>query len=259
MAALLNTSPSGIFFTSGGTEADNTALRCTIEGFGIGHAITSPLEHHAVLHTLEDLWKKGKIELSFVRVDRNGYVDMEHLRELLANSPGSLVSLMHANNETGNLTDIGQVGEWCREHNAIFHSDTVQTVGHYRHDLQRLNLNFMVGAAPQVSRPKGVGFLYVNTETKIAPLSTADRRNATCGGTENVYGIIGLSKALEIAYRDMDAHQRHIQALKDRMINRLRRNRRHQLQRRSDRPGELSVYGAERESASFRSWRYAAL
>jgi cysteine desulfurase len=223
VAALLNTSPSEIFFTSGGTEADNTALRCTIEGFGIGHAITSPLEHHAVLHTLEDLRKKGKIELSFVRVDGHGYVDMEHLRELLANSPRSVVSLMHANNEIGNLTDIVLVGEWCREYNAIFHSDTVQTVGHYRHDLQRLNLNFMVGAAHKFHGPKGVGFLYVNNETKITPFihGGSQERNMR-GGTENVYGIIGLSKALEIAYRDMDAHQRHIQALKDRMISRLK-------------------------------------
>lgn len=223
VAALLNTSPSEIFFTSGGTEADNTALRCSIEAFGIGHAISSPLEHHAVLHTLEDLKKKGKISLSLVRVDGKGYLDTEHLQELLESHPKSLVSLMHANNEIGNMTDIGRVGELCQEYGAIFHSDTVQTIGHYRHDLQNLNLNFMVGAAHKFHGPKGVGFLYVNGKTKITPFihGGSQERNMR-GGTENVYGIIGLAKALEIAYRDMDDHQRHIQSLKDRMITRLK-------------------------------------
>jgi cysteine desulfurase len=223
VATLLNTSPAELFFTSGGTEADNTAIRCSIEGFGISHAISSPLEHHAVLHTLEDLQKKGKIQLSMVRVDEKGYVDLDHLRELLQNSPKPLVSLMHANNEIGNLTDIGAVGEMCREYGALFHSDTVQTVGHYRHDLQKLKINFMVGAAHKFHGPKGVGFLYVNNSSRITPFihGGAQERNMR-GGTENVYGIIGLAKALEIAYRDMEAHQQYIQGLKDRMISRLK-------------------------------------
>jgi cysteine desulfurase len=223
VAALLNTSPAEIFFTSGGTEADNTALRCSIEGFGIGHAITSPLEHHAVLHTLEDLEKKGKIKLSLVHVDEKGYVDLDHLRQLLQSHPKSLVSLMHANNEIGNLTDIAAVGNLCREYGALFHSDTVQTVGHYRHDLQKLKINFIVGAAHKFHGPKGVGFLYVNNEVRISPFihGGSQERNMR-GGTENVYGIVGLAKALEIAYRDMDAHRRHVQGLKDQMMARLK-------------------------------------
>ncbi len=222
IAGLLNTSPSEIFFTSGGTEADNTAIRCSIEAFGLTHVITSPLEHHAVLHTLQDLEKGGKIRLSLLEVDEKGYVNLDQLEELLRQSPRSLVSLMHGNNEIGNLTDIGRVGEICAEHKAIFHSDTVQTVGHYRHDLQKLKANFIVGAAHKFHGPKGVGFLYINGQTKIQPFihGGSQERNMR-GGTENVYGIVGLAKALEIAYRDMQAHQQYIQGLKEQMMERL--------------------------------------
>jgi cysteine desulfurase len=222
IAQLVNTSPAEIFFTSGGTEADNTAIRCSIETLGITHAISSPLEHHAVLHTLESLHKSGKIELHLVEVDAKGYVSMEHLEQLLRQYPKSLVSLMHANNEIGNITDLVAVGELCRQYGAIFHSDTVQTMGHYVHDLQKLPVDFIVGAAHKFHGPKGVGFLYINARNKIHPFihGGSQERNMR-GGTENVYGIIGLAKALEIAYRDMAAHQQHIQSLKSRMIGRL--------------------------------------
>jgi cysteine desulfurase len=223
IAALLNTSPSEIFFTSGGTEADNTAIRCTVETLNITHAITSPIEHHAVLHTLEELHNKGRIQLSFVRLDEKGHVDMKHLEELLKNNPRSLVSLMHANNEVGNLADIEAIGEICSGYNAVFHSDTVQTIGHYRHDLRQLKVNFIVGAAHKFHGPKGVGFLYINNSLKINPFITggSQERNMR-GGTENVYGIIGLAKALEVAYRDMSDHRRHIEHLKSRMIEKLK-------------------------------------
>ncbi len=222
VAGLLNTSPSEIFFTSGGTEADNTAIRCSIEAFGLTHAVTSPLEHHAVLHTLEDLKKQGKIELSYLEPDEKGNIAPNELEALLRQSPRSLVSLMHANNEIGNITDIALVGEICTRYGAIFHSDTVQTVGHYRHDLQKIKANFIVGAAHKFHGPKGVGFLYINGQTKIAPFihGGAQERNMR-GGTENVYGIIGMAKALEIAYRDMHEHHPYIQRLKTRMIERL--------------------------------------
>jgi len=222
IAQLLNTSPSELFFTSGGTEADNTAIRCSMEALGIRHAISSPIEHHAVLHTLENLHKSGKAELHLVEIDRQGYVNLNHLEELLKQYPQSLVSLMHANNEIGNLTDLQVVGELCRQYDAILHSDTVQTMGHYRHDLQQLPVDFIVGAAHKFHGPKGVGFLYVNARNKILPFihGGSQERNMR-GGTENVYGIIGMAKALEIAYRDMDDHQQHIQQLKSRMIARL--------------------------------------
>lgn len=228
VASLLNTSPAEIFFTSGGTEADNTAIRGSIETYGITHAITSPLEHHAVLHTLEHLAKAGTIKLSLVKVDEKGHIDLNHLEELLKANPRSLVSLMHGNNEIGNLLNLETVGDMCRQYGAVFHSDTVQTMGHYRHDLQKLPVDFIVGAAHKFHGPKGVGFLYVNAHSKaergaIHPFihGGSQERNMR-GGTENVYGIVGLAKALEIAYREMDAHRQHILALKQRMMEQLR-------------------------------------
>ncbi|WP_128544770.1 cysteine desulfurase family protein [Larkinella soli] len=223
VASLLNTSPAEIFFTSGGTEADNTAIRSSIETFGLTHAVTSPLEHHAVLHTLEHLDKQGTVKLNLVRVDEQGRIDMTHLDELLRNNPRTLVSLMHGNNEIGNLLDLEAVGRLCREYKAVFHADTVQTMGHFRHDLQQLPVDFIVGAAHKFHGPKGVGFLYINADSRIHPFihGGSQERNMR-GGTENVYGIIGLAKALEIAYRDMDEHRRHIEGLKRRMIGQLR-------------------------------------
>jgi cysteine desulfurase len=130
---------------------------------------------------------------------------------------------MHGNNEIGNLLDLEAAGDICEKYNAVFHSDTVQTMGHYRHDLQKLKANFIVGAAHKFNGPKGIGFLYVRPGIKIAPFvhGGAQERNMR-GGTENIYGIVGLAKALEIAYRDMDEHRRHIEGLKTRMIGRLK-------------------------------------
>jgi cysteine desulfurase len=223
VAGLLNVVPAEIFFTSGGTEADNTAIRSGIPAFGIRHVITSKLEHHAVEHTLDMLLKQGTIDnISFVDVDAQGTVDYEHLEALLKNNPRSFVSLMHANNELGTLTDIERVGDLCEQYNAIFHCDTVQTMGHYRHDLKKLKAHFVVCAAHKLHGPKGVGFLYVNHSVKISPMmfGGAQERNMR-GGTENVYGIVGLAKALENAYTHMEEHQTHIQGLKDYMIERL--------------------------------------
>lgn len=225
IAGLLNTSPAEITFTSGGTEADNMAIVRSIEKFEITHAITSPLEHHAVLHTLEYLVKKGKIKLSFVELDSKGHIDLNHLEELLRDNPKTLVSLMHGNNEIGNLLDMDKVGQLCEDYGAIFHSDTVQTMGHYRHDLQQMKIDFLVGAAHKFHGPKGVGFLYISSKNKIQPLihGGSQERNMR-GGTENVYGIIGMAKALEIAYSGMDDHRQHVEGLKLRMISKLRQN-----------------------------------
>ena len=223
VANLLHTSPAELFFTSGGTEADNTALRCGTIDNGIKHAITSRIEHHAVIHTLEAMEKAGLIVLSFVDVDEKGNVDHAHLEKLLKENERSFVSLMHANNEIGTLTDIEAIGELCAQYDAIFHSDTVQTVGHYKHDLSKLKLHFMTCAAHKFHGPKGVGFLHINHKLKINPLiyGGSQERNMR-GGTENVYGIAGLAKALEIAYAHMDEHQQHIQQLKFRMMDMLK-------------------------------------
>lgn len=218
VAHLLKASPSEIFFTSGGTEADNMAIVRAIMDLGITHAISSPIEHHAVLHTLEEQERLGNIKLDFVRIDEIGNVDLAHLRELLENNPRSLVSLMHANNEIGNITDIKQVSEICKEFNAVFHSDTVQTMGHYAIDLMDIQIDFLTGAAHKFHGPKGVGFLYVNGKNKIKPFiyGGAQERNMR-GGTENVYGIVGLAKALEIAHQHLDSDREHVQKLKDYM------------------------------------------
>jgi len=224
VAELLNASPSEIFFTSGGTEADNTAIVCGMETHGIKHAITSPLEHHAVLHTLEVWAAKGLIQLSILDTNEKGEIDLNQLEELLKSKPKSMVSLMHANNEIGNLNDLNKIGSLTKEYDAFFHSDTVQTMGHYVHDLKNLPVDAIVAGAHKFHGPKGSGFLYVRKDKKIQPFiyGGAQERNMR-GGTENVIGIIGTSKALEIAYEDMSEHQLHIENIKKHFIQRLLR------------------------------------
>ncbi|MCD8738968.1 cysteine desulfurase [Mucilaginibacter roseus] len=223
IANLLHTSPAEIFFTSGGTEADNTAIKCGIVDHGLKHAITSRLEHHAVLHTLEAMEKTGIIKLSFVDTDHKGNIDYAHLEKLLQDNERSFVSLMHANNEIGTLTDIERVGELCEQYDAIFHSDTVQTMGHFTHDLSKLKVHFLVCSAHKLHGPKGVGFLHINHRIKIKPMihGGSQERNMR-GGTENVYGIAGLAKSLELAYTEMEEHRAHVQGIKTYMIEQLK-------------------------------------
>jgi len=225
VSKLLNVSPAEIFFTSGGTEADNMAINQSIHSLGIRHAITSRIEHHAVETTLHELEKQGKIKLSWVNVDAKGNIDLNHLEELLKNNERSFVSLMHANNEIGTLLSLEKVGELCAKYDAIFHSDTVQTMGHYPMDLQKINVHFITCAAHKFHGPKGVGFLYVNHNIKIQPMiyGGAQERNMR-GGTENTQGIVGLAKALEICYAEMEEHIRHIQGLKNYMKEQLEKN-----------------------------------
>lgn len=225
IAGLLHASPSEIFFTSGGTEADNMAIRCAVTDLGLTHAITSEIEHHAVLHTLKALEKAGTIKLSFVQVDERGNINLNHLQQLLQQNGRSLVSLMHANNEIATLTDIEKVGLLCEQYNAVFHSDTVQTMGHFPHDVTKLKVHFLVGAAHKLHGPKGVGFLYINHRIKIKPLihGGSQERNMR-GGTENVYGIVGFAKALQLAYSEMEVHKNHISGLKTYMMAQLLEN-----------------------------------
>ena len=222
VADLLNCTPGEIFFTSGGTEADNTILRSTIKTHGLKHAITSSIEHHAVLHTLQKIANNGKIELSLVNLDSQGHVDLDHLQELLAKEPKSMVSLMHGNNEIGNLNPIEEIGSVCADHGAYFHSDTVQTMGHFEHDLSALKLHGLAAGAHKLHGPKGAGFMYINKASKIHPfIIGGSQERSMRGGTENVSGIIGTATALEVAYRDMEDHHNHIQGIKDRMISKL--------------------------------------
>ena len=225
VARLLNCSPAEIFFTSGGTEADNMAIRCSIENLGIKHAITSAIEHHAVLHTLEELAAKGIIKLSKVNLIDNGHIDLAHLDELLKTNERSFVSLMHANNEIGNILPIMEVGVICQQYNAVFHSDTVQTVGHYPIDTKEINIQFLNCGAHKFHGPKGVGFIYISNDIQIEPMITggSQERNMR-GGTENVAGIIGLAKAMEISYRELAQHTEYILGLKNYMIQVLEEN-----------------------------------
>jgi cysteine desulfurase len=223
IAELLNCAPGEIIFTSGGTEADNALIASGVHTYSLKHVISTPIEHHAVTHTVEVLSKKGAVALHNVALDANGHVDLYHLEELLKNYPKALISLMHANNEIGNLLDLKKVGEMAKEYNAFFHSDTVQTMGHYVHNMKELHVCGMTAAAHKFHGPKGVGFMYIRKDRKIEQFihGGAQERNMR-GGTENVYGIIGIAKALEIAYREMNEHEKHISKLKSRMIEKLR-------------------------------------
>jgi cysteine desulfurase len=225
IAKHLNVSPSEISFTSGGTEAVNMAIRCGIQDLELKHAITSKIEHHAVLHTMEAIEQDGKIKLSFVDIDSMGHVDFNHLEKLLSSNDRTFVSLMHANNEIGTLMNIKRVGELCEKHNAVFHSDTTQTMAHYKMDLKSFYVDMVNGAAHKFHGPKGIGFLYLNSRIKINPLiyGGAQERNMR-GGTENLYGIVGLGKAFEVAVRDMEKHHAHILGLKLYMIEQLEKN-----------------------------------
>ncbi len=226
VAKILNAHPAEIFFTSGGTESSNTAICGSVHDLGCRHIISSPLEHHATLHCVENLHNNGEVELSEVKVLPNGHIDMNDLEKLLEGSNKKcLVSLMHANNETGNITKIEEVGILCKKYNAIFHSDTVQTVGHYSFDLRKLPVHFITGASHKFHGPKGAGLLYINENIKIKPFikGGSQERNMRAG-TENIYGIVGFAKALELATINHDKDSRQIRELKNYMREKLRQH-----------------------------------
>lgn len=224
VARILHANPGEIFFTSGGTESSNTSIHASVRDLGCKRIISSPIEHHATLHTVEYLHKTGQAALSFVKLTPNGHVDMQSLEELLAASTDkALVTLMHANNEIGNLLDVKAVGELCRKYNAIFHCDMVQTIGHYPINLHDIYIHFASSAGHKFHGPKGVGILYVNEEIKIQPLLNggAQERNMRAG-TENLYGIVGYAKALEMATERYEQDSQYILELKQYMIAQLR-------------------------------------
>ncbi|HTR28037.1 MAG TPA: cysteine desulfurase family protein [Puia sp.] len=223
VAKILNAHPAEIFFTSGGTESSNTAITAAVRDLGCTHIITSPLEHHATLHSVEHLHKRGEASVGYVRVLPNGHIDMEDLeQQLAAGTEKMLVSLMHANNEIGNILDIHSVGDLCKRYGAIFHSDTVQTVGHFPFDLRNTPVHFITGASHKFHGPKGVGLLYINENVRIHPLihGGAQERNMRAG-TENVYGIVGFAKALELATAGYEADSAYITDLKHYMMQQL--------------------------------------
>ncbi len=216
VAKLLNASIGEIFFTSGGTEANNMALKCAVRDLGVQRIISSPIEHHCILHTLEALEVNNSVHVDYVHLDEKGSVEVAHLEELLQDtSKKTLVSLMHANNEIGTMIDLDVISQLCEQYDALFHSDTVQTMGYYPIDVSKTKINFLAGAAHKFHGPKGVGFIYINGNNIIKPFidGGAQERNMR-GGTENIYGIIGLAKALELAYNNLEERRLHIQSVR---------------------------------------------
>jgi len=216
VANYIGASIGEVFFTSGGTEANNMALKCAVRDLGIGRIISSKTEHHCVLHSVETLAKSG-VQVDYVNIDNYGHVDYDHLESLLQQkAPKTLVSLMHANNEVGTLLDLERTSELCQQYDALLHSDTVQTIGHLPIDVNKVKINFLSGAAHKFHGPKGVGFLYINGDNIVKPFidGGAQERNMR-GGTENLYGIVGLAKALELAYENLDTYRQQITLVRD--------------------------------------------
>jgi cysteine desulfurase len=223
VAKILQAQPSEIFFTSGGTESSNTAIFASVRELQCKRIITSPIEHHATLHTCNHLAQLGEAELVMVNILPNGHVDLNDLEVKLKESDKkTLVTLMHANNEIGNITDIEKVGMLCQKYQALFHADTVQTVGHFPINLSELHIDFITGAGHKFHGPKGVGILYINGRNKIHPLlhGGGQERNMRAG-TENVYGIIGFAKALEIASENQEKEKEYILRLKQYLKHRI--------------------------------------
>ena len=224
IAEYFNVSASEIIFTSGGTEADNLALRSAVRDLGVKEIITSKIEHHAVLHTAEQLYKEYDIKLSYVNVDNCGDVDYDHFEELLKRSDKALVSLMHINNEIGTKLDIKRVAHLCKSYKALYHSDTVQSVGHFKLDLQELPIDFMAASAHKFHGPKGVGFCFVRKESGLKPLIFGgEQERGVRAGTESLHNIVGMDKALNMAYNNLEDEHKKVSSLKSYFIDSLKK------------------------------------
>ncbi|MEM9849962.1 MAG: cysteine desulfurase family protein [Bacteroidota bacterium] len=223
VAQCIGASIGEIFFTSGGTESNNMALKCAVRDLGVKRIISSTVEHHCVLHTLDRLAQTDQIQVELLAVDHYGRIDYAQLESLLQDqSAKTLVSLMHANNEIGVLLDMERVANLCQTYEALFHSDTVQTVGHFPINVSETPISFLSGAAHKFHGPKGIGFIYINGNNIIQPFidGGAQERNMR-GGTENVYGIVGLAKALDLATTEMEARRAHISSIRTYLADQL--------------------------------------
>ena len=226
MANHFNCSIGEIFFTSGATESNNMIIQGAVSGLGVQTIITAATEHHAVLHTIEVLEKEGKIKVIYLPLDKEGNPSILSLEEHLSNQENKkvLVSLMHSNNETGTLLDWENVGAVCQKYDALFHSDTVQSVGFYDIDLQNLPVHFIAGSAHKFNGPKGVGFVYIRNENAIPPFQHggSQERNMR-GGTENLLGIVGMALALDLAMSEKSERFAHLEKLKLQLFNGLKK------------------------------------
>ena len=225
IAKTLNAQPSEIIFTSGGTEADNMILRCAVRDLGVKTIVTSKVEHHAVLHTAEELHKEYGIGLEFVDLDASGNPKMDHLASLLkADDTKKLVSLMHVNNEIGNILDIAAVGDICKEYGALFHSDTVQSIGHYPWDVQSVHIDFMTAAAHKFHGPKGIGFAYIRKNSGLKPfIFGGSQERGFRAGTEPFHNIVGLEEAFVLAYENLNQETEYVRGLKRHFVEKIKK------------------------------------
>jgi cysteine desulfurase len=222
IAAHLKCSASEIVFTSGGTEADNLVLRSALRDLNVEEIITSKIEHHAVLHTIEELSKEFSITISYVNLKPNGHIDFEHLESLLNSPKKQLISLMHINNEIGTKLDIEKTANLCKSYNALFHSDTVQSIGHYELDLQQIPIDFLAASAHKFHGPKGVGFAFIRKNSGLkASIFGGDQERGYRAGTESIHNIVGMEEALKISYANIVKERKHIENLKQHFIDSL--------------------------------------
>jgi cysteine desulfurase len=222
IANFFNVSASEIIFTSGGTEADNLVLRSAIKDLGVKHVVISKIEHHAVLHTIEQLEREYQIAVHYVKLDDKGEVDLAHLEVLLQVEGKVLVSLMHINNEIGNILDLKKVSELCQDYDALFHTDAVQSIGHYKIDLQDIPVDFLAASAHKFHGPKGVGFAFIRKNSGVLPLIIGgEQERGLRAGTESVHNIVGMETALKIAHQNIEQETAFVRSIKHYFIERI--------------------------------------
>ena len=225
IASYFNVSASEIYFTSGGTEVDNLVLRSAVRDLGVTEIITSKIEHHAIVHTLDELIKEYSITIKFVNLEPNGLVNYGHLEQLLDPSKKQLVSLMYINNEIGNKLDIKRVANFCKANNVLFHSDTVQAIGFYRLDLKEIPIDFIAASAHKFHGPKGVGFAFIRKNKGVKALILGgEQERGLRAGTEAIHNIVGMEEALKLAYDNLEKERDYITNLKHYFIDQLKLN-----------------------------------
>ncbi len=226
IASYLNVSAGEIVFTSGGTEADNLILRSAVRDLGVEEIITTKIEHHAVLNTLEQLQKEYNLSVQYLKLEADGSINPTHLESLLANSnKKQLVSLMHINNEIGNLLNIKQVAIMCKTYGALMHTDAVQSVGHYKLDLQEIQVDFLAASAHKFHGPKGVGFAFIRKNSGLKPIIFGgEQERGLRAGTESIHNIVGLEVALKLAYENLEKETEYIKGLKQYFIEKIKNN-----------------------------------
>ena len=217
IASLLNALPQEIIFTSGGTESDNMILNCAVKDLNVKTIISSPIEHHAVIHALDALKKNQKINVRYLKLDAQGNIDLNDLEESLKiDNSKKLVSLMHVNNEIGNILNLHEVGNLCHNNNALFHTDAVQGVGHYLFDLKNLPVDFLSSASHKYHGPKGIGFSFVRKNSDLEPfIYGGAQERGLRAGTESVHNIVGMHEALEISHKKLEVEKKQILFLKN--------------------------------------------